>query len=74
MLLNVLRRLKITLKLSIGWSILGFFLPIIGVIIGHFMLKKNEMIARSIRRGSALSTIIVVLAASFLIYYFALVK
>ena len=62
------------MKLSIGWSILGFFLPIIGVIIGHFLLKKNERVARSLRRGSALSTIIVVLAASFLIYYFAFVK
>ena len=61
------------MKLSIWWSILGFFLPIIGIFIGHFIMKKNEMIARS-RRGSALSTIIVVLAASFLIYYFALVK
>ena len=68
------RRLLNTLKLSIWWSILGFFLPIIGIFIGHFIMKKNEMIARSIRRGSALSTIIVVLAASFLIYYFALVK
>ncbi|MBP5446012.1 MAG: hypothetical protein J6Y28_07570 [Acholeplasmatales bacterium] len=62
------------MKLSIKWSILGFFLPIIGVIIGHFLLKKNEMVARSIRRGSALSTIIFVLVGSFLIYYFAFFK
>ena len=74
MVLNAQRRLKNTLKLSIWWSVLGFFLPIIGVIIGYFIKKKNERIGRSIRRGSALSTIVVVLAASFLIYYFALVK
>ena len=71
---NAQRRLKNTLKLSIWWSVLGFFLPIIGVIIGYFIKKKNERIGRSIRRGSAISTIIVVLTGSILIYYFAFAK
>ena len=71
---NAQRRLKNTLKLSIWWSVLGFFLPIIGVIIGFFIKKKNERIGRSIRRGSAISTIIVVLTGSILIYYFAFAK
>ena len=59
------------MKLSIKWSIIGFFLPIIGVIIGCMFLKKNEYFARSIRRGSAISTIILVLVGSILLYYFA---
>ncbi|MCR5307833.1 MAG: hypothetical protein K6E24_02420 [bacterium] len=59
------------MKLSVKWSILGFLIPIIGVIIGHFLIKKNEYVFRSIRRGSALSTIIVVIAGAILIYYFA---
>jgi hypothetical protein len=41
---------------------------------GMQIMKRDEAKGRSIRRGSALSTIILVLAASFLIYYFALLK
>ena len=59
------------MKLSIKWSIVGFFLPIIGIIIGQILLKKKEIFARSIRRGSALSTVIIVIVGAILLYYFA---
>ena len=59
------------MKLSIKWSIIGFFLPIIGIIIGITFREKNECFSRSMKRGSALSTIILVLVASILLYYFA---
>ena len=58
------------LKLSIKWSILGFFLPIIGILIGYLLLKKNEILARSIRRGSAISSVIIIIIGSILMYYF----
>lgn len=62
------------MKLSIKWSIIGFFMPIVGIFVGKNVMKRDEALGRSIRRGAALSTIILVLAASFLIYYFALIK
>jgi len=49
-------------------------MPIVGIFVGKNVMKRDEALGRSIRRGSALSTIILVLAASFLIYYFALIK
>ena len=53
------------------WSIVGFFLPIIGIILFPIFKKKNEYVFRSIRRGSAISSILVVLALSIFIYYIA---
>ena len=71
MVLIVQRRLLSILKLSIKWSIIGFILPIIGVIIGIIFMKKNEYIFGSIRRGSALSTAILLIVGTILIYYFS---
>ena len=66
------RRLWNTLKLSIKWSILGFFLPLIGIVVGKMIYLKNESRARSIMRGSAISAIILVLGGFFLIYLLAM--
>lgn len=59
------------MKLSVMWSIVGFFLPIIGIIVGKRAMIKDEAIGRSIRRGSALSTLLIVLVGAILLVYFA---
>ena len=58
-------------KLLLKTNCKAFFLPIIGIIIGITFREKNECFSRSMKRGSALSTIILVLVASILLYYFA---
>lgn len=58
------------MKLSIKWTILGLFLPLIGILIGFLLIKKNEYIARSIRRESAISSVLITIIGSILMYYF----
>lgn len=59
------------MKLSIKWSIIGFFIPIVGIIVGKRIMISNEALGRSLRRGSAFSTMVVILVGAILLVYFA---
>lgn len=59
------------MKLSIKLSILGFFLPVLGILIGNRFIWANKKIeGRSIRRGSAISTILVFFAIFLILVYY----
>lgn len=42
--------------------VLGFLIPLIGIVIGHYVMITNEIKGRSIRKGSAISSLLVVIA------------
>lgn len=59
---------KINQKFHLGFSIIGFFLPVIGIFISNLMLDDERKI--SVKRASALSTLLVFLGLiGFISYY-----
>lgn len=55
-------------KANPKYLILGLFLPIIGIILANMLFDERDQ--RSLKKGSAITSLLLVVIASFLIIYY----
>jgi hypothetical protein len=57
------------IKLNKMFIFIGILFPIMGIILGGSIELKDEIIGRSIKKGSAISTLIIFLVLVFIFLY-----